>query len=62
MASLDVLTFQAIDNRSTHDGNLVLGFLNQRIGLDETRTHLEVDVNHVALLELALDDARMVRP
>ena len=55
IATLDVLTFQAIDNGSAHNSHLILGFLDQGISLDETGAHVETEFDDVAFLPLARD-------
>ena len=53
ITSLNVLTFQTVDDRTAHDSNLVLCLLNQRIRLHETGLHREFEFDDVALLPLA---------
>ena len=55
IATLDVLTLQAIDNGSAHNSYLILGFFDQGISLDETGTHVETEFDDVAFLPLTRD-------
>ena len=49
-SSSDVLTFQAVDNRTAHDGNLVFGFLDKQAGLNMTDGHIEGELDDVTFL------------
>ena len=49
------MSFQTIDDGTAHDGNLVLGLLDQRVSLNKTWTHVEVEFDNVALLPFACD-------
>ena len=53
MPVADVFALQAIDDGSAHNGNLVLGFLNQGIGIYQAGAHVKVELNGVAFLPFA---------